>query len=186
MSSGTRMKGQFFMIGAVFICVLLFFGISPAIQVTSPPSDDMDFLAGNLQKEIPHALNTGINSSDPLGVLYNFTEFSEDAVLGRGIDLGVLWVVFMPGAGNVNVSAGNLMDSGKTVSVNISGTCKDIYVAGGAVNSTLFTVSGYTFDAEVTADGEITKAALLSNKTSIYSVISMERGEKVVRKELLA
>ncbi len=186
MSSGTRMKGQFFMIGAVFICALLFFGIAPAIQVTSPPSDDMDFLAGNLQKEMPHALNTGINSSDPLGVLCNFTGFSGDAVLGRGIDLGVLWIVFMPGDGDVNVSAGNFMDSGETVGVNISGTYRDIYVAAGTVNSTLFTISGYTFDAEVTAGGESTKAVLLSNKTSIYSVISMERGEKVVRKELLA
>jgi hypothetical protein len=185
MSSGTR-KGQFFMIGAVFICALLFFGIAPSIRVTNPHSDDMDFLAANLQREMPHALNTGINSSDPLGVLYNFTEFSENALSGRGIDLGAVWVVFIPGGGTVNVSAGNFMDSAETVGINVSGTYNDLYVGSGAVNSTTFDISGYTFYAEVTADGEDMKATMLSNKTSIYSVISLERGEKVVRKELLA
>ncbi len=185
MSSGAR-KGQFFMIGAVFICVLMFFGISPAIQLTDVPSEDMGFLAENLQEELPRALNIGINSSDSLGTLYNFTGFSGDILSGRGIDLYVLWVVFEPCDGEVNVSAGNFMGEQKTVGINVSGTYSGLSVDSDAVDSDVFAISGYTFDAEVTMDGETMQAELLSNKTSIYSFISLERGEHVVRKELLA
>jgi hypothetical protein len=185
MSSGTR-KGQFFIIGAIFICVLLFFGIAPTIQITESTADDMTMLADNLQKEMPHALNIGINSSDPTGTLYNFTEFSENAVAERGVDLDVFWVVFSPMEDSVNVSAGNFMDTARTIGVNVSGTYKDLYVGTDAVNSTVFAVTGYTFEVRLGIDGEETRATLLSNKTSIYSAISMERGDDIVRKELLA
>jgi hypothetical protein len=185
MSSGTR-KGQFFMIGAVFICALLFMGLSPVMRVTEAPADDMGFLAENLRKELPHALNIGINSSDPLGVLCNFTDFSRNALTGRGIDLDAMWVVFIPGDGSVNVSVGNFMDTQKTVGINVSGTYSELSVDPDAVNSDIFTVTGFTYDAVLTVDGEATPATLLSDKTSIYSAISLERGENVVRKELLA
>lgn len=185
MSSGTR-KGQFFMIGALFICALLFFGITPMITITDSPTFDMDMISENLRKELPHALNIGINNSSPLETLYNFTDFSRDAVLSRGVDLDALWVVFTPLDGSVNVSAGNFMDSSIIIGVNVSGTYKDIYVGADAINSSDFSVSAYTFNVTLTIDGEETEATLLSNKTSIYSLLSLERGNNVVRKELLA
>ncbi len=84
MSSGTR-KGQFFMIGALFICALLFFGITPMITITDSPTLDMDMISGNLMKELPHALNIGINNSNPLETLHNFTDFSRDAMKATAI-----------------------------------------------------------------------------------------------------
>lgn len=180
------MKGQFFILGAVFICALLFSGVSPIIRITETPTDDMNVLGRNLQKELPHALNIGMNSSEPLGVLYNFTDFSRDTVMSRGIDLDVLWVVFMPEDGSMNVSAGNFMDSAKTIGINISGTYGDLYVGSDEVNSSVFAVSGSVFDVTVTIDSDVTQATLLTNKTSMYSTISLQRGQNIVRKEILA
>ncbi len=187
MSSGTSgLKGQFFLIGAVFICALLFFGISPVIKITNAPAEDMSILGENLQRELPHALNIGINSSEPLNTLYNFTGFSRDTVMSRGIDIDAMWVIFIPEDGSMNVSAGNFMDSAKTFGINVSGTHTDIYVAIDAVNSSVFPVSGPTFDVTVTFDSDVTQATLLTNKTGMYSVIALERGENTVRKEILA
>ncbi|UCD03099.1 MAG: hypothetical protein JSV63_00475 [Candidatus Aenigmatarchaeota archaeon] len=180
------MKGQFFIIGAIFICVLLFFGISPTIQITGSPSTDMEMIAENLRKEFPPALNIGINSSAPLMTLQNFTTFAKNRVLDRGVDLDVLHVVFIPSNGSTNVSVYNSMDVAKVIGVNVSGTHRDIEANLDTLNYSIFTVPVYGFNLTLNIDGDETYSFLLSNKTSIYSLISLERGDDVVRKELLA
>jgi len=180
------MKGQFFIIGALFICILLFFGMGPQISITRTATGDMNMLGKNLQKEMPHALNIGINSSDQLGILHNFTLFSIDAVKKRRIDPGCYWLVFQPGGGQVNVSAGNFMGSPKTFEINLSGVTEDLYVDPGAINSTLFSVSGYTFDVTILVDDESAAFTLLTDKTSVYGSLTLERAGNVVRKEILA
>jgi len=183
---GEKRKGQFFIIGALFICILLFFGLSPDISISRTETEDMLIVAENLETEFPHALNIGVNSSDPVGTLYNFSLFSIGAAGNRRINLTSFWLVFLEGDGNVNVSAGNFMGSAKNFVINISGVSKNLYVDSGSVNSTLFSVSGYKFNVSIVVDNELTEATLLFNKTSIYSMLSLERGENIVRKEILA
>ena len=180
------MKGEFFIIGALLICSLLFFGMGPGTRITETTTADMDRFGENLAKELPHALNIGVNASDPAGTVQNFTEFSRDALEKHGIDLKCYWLVFMPDGGNVNVSVGNFMGSGKTFGINVSGNFKYVYAADGTVNSSLFSVSGYKFDVTIGVDDWLTEKRMLTNKTGIYSLISLERGDGVVRKEILA
>ena len=180
------MKGQFFIVGAIFICALLFFGIAPTIRVTDSPSADMELTAENLAKEYPHALNIGINSSAPLQTLYNFTVFSESNLLDRGIDFNILWIVFRPLDGSTNVTIYNAMDSSKVVGVNVSGTYTDIEAPLNNFNNSVYSVPVYGFNFSVTIDGDETEGFAISNKTSLYSLISLERGTNLVRKELLA
>jgi hypothetical protein len=180
------MRGQFFIIGALFVCILLFFGMVPIINIARTDTGDMERLGLNLQREMPHALNVGINGSAPIGVLRNFTAFSLGIVSGHRIDPAFYWVVFQPLPGQVNVSAGNFMGSSLDFAINVSGVTKVLQAANGTVNSTTFAVTGYTFDVTVTADGESAAMTLLTNKTSMYGSLTMERAGNVVRKEILA
>ncbi len=178
-------KGQFFIIGAIFICALFFFGVSPVMKISKSPADDMNFIADNLQKELPHALNIGVNSSVPVDTAYGFMNFSRDTVLSKGVALEAVWVIFLPINGSINASAGNL-DMPGTVGVNVSGTYGGIYVGVDSVNSSVFAVSEPVFNVTVTVSGESFHATLLTNKTSIYSTLSLEREGNTVRKEILA
>jgi hypothetical protein len=185
-SRARKTKGQFFIIGALFICILLFFGMSPQVNIIRAGTADMEWVGKNLQKEFPHALNIGINKSEPVSVLYNFTLFSIDAVEQGRTDLDCHWLVFRREAGQVNVSGGNFMDSPLNFDLNVSGVSKTLYVENGTVNSTMFPVSGYTFDVTVLIEGESASFTLLANKTSIYGGLELERGGNLVRKEILA
>jgi hypothetical protein len=180
------MKGQFFIIGGLFICVLLFLGMGPQVGITRTGTDDMDRLGRNLEKEMPHALNIGINGSDPVGVLCNFTGFSLSVAQGRRMNATSYWLVFRPVGGEVNVTAANFMGSPLGFVINVSGVAKGLYADHSSVNSTTFSVSGYTYDAEVTVDGESAAFTLLTNKTSIYGIMTLERAGNVVSKEILA
>ncbi len=180
------MRGQFFIIGALFVCVLLFFAMGPMINIASTGTGDMERLGLNLQAEMPHALNIGINGSAPIGVLRNFTLFSMSAVSGHRIDPACYWVVFEPLPGQVNVSAGNFMGSPLDFEINVSGVAKVLHAEDGTVNSTTFAVPGYSCDVTVTADGEPAAMTLLTNKTSMYGSMTLERAGNVVRKEILA
>ncbi len=180
------MKGQFFIIGALMVCTILYFGMGPNMDISGTGSDDMNMIARTLQKEMPHALNIGIKGSAPIQTLRNFTLFSVSS-LGKGrIGLTCHWLVFREAGSQVNVSAGNFMGSPKVFYVNVSGTEKAIYAGDGMVNSSLFPVSGKKYDASVTVDGEKDAFTLLTNKTSIYSELTLSRSGNVVRKEILA
>jgi len=180
------MKGQFFVIGALFICILLFFGMPINVSITKAETDDMSRISDNLAAELPHALNLGINGSGPVETLMNFTEFSIDAAGSHGINMTCFWLVFTDNGTTINVSGGNFMGSPKTFSINISGATKDLYVGGGSTNWTTFSPSGYAFNVSVTVDGDVSGGTMLRNKTSIYSRLSLERGRNLVRKEILA
>jgi hypothetical protein len=180
------MKGQFFIIGALFVCTILYFGIGPTLDVAGPESQDMGRLALNLQKEFPHALNIGINGSAPLETLRNFTFFSAASLEEGRIGLTCYWLIFRDAAGKVNVSAGNFMGEPLIFHVNVSGVSMGIYADEGEINSSAFSVPGYSYDASVTVDGERSGFTLLTNKTYIYSELTLTRSGNVVRKEILA
>jgi hypothetical protein len=180
------MKGQFFLIGALLICLLLFFGLPPEISMESTAAEDMNFFSGNMQKEIPHALNLGLNGSDPLGTLYNFTGFSMSRATDLRMNMTCYWVVFMQQGSDVNVTAGNFMGSPRTFGIEVDGNRKYLQVAHDEVNSTTFAVSGYTFKVIINSGEDSKEATLLTNKTSVYSVISLDRRGSTVRKEILA
>ncbi len=184
MSSGR--KGQFFMIGALFMCILFYLGAAPLIHVDESPGSDMARLSENLESEFPHALNLGLNESAPVATLYNFTKFAELMSSTRGIDLDVLHVVLSSRDAAMSVSVINVMGEAKTVGINVSGTYKALYVPDSSANSTTFTATGYTYDVTISYDAESADALMTTNKTWLYSAIYLQRGDDVVRKEIYA
>ncbi len=186
MPTGGRMKGQFFIIGALLICSLLYIGLAPTISVTVADSADMGRLAENMESELPHALNIGAVSPGVPGALMGFSNFSADAAHGRGISMKCLWVAIEPGQGSVNVTVGNLMGAEETVGIDVDGTYMAVRVPDGAFNYTELPVSGPSFTVNIThADGG-TAAEMPSNKTSLYAFLQLSRGGDVTRKEILA
>jgi hypothetical protein len=173
-------------VGALLVCVLLFFGLGAGISLTAAGTEDMDRLASNLGSEFPHALNIGINVTDPPGTLYNFTQFSVSKAGGRRIDLDCGWVLFREQGGDLNVSVGNFMGSRQTFGIEIDGSQENIQADDMAINSSLFTVSGHKFNATITVASSTTGAELLLNKTSLYMKMSLSRGGNVLKKEILA
>jgi len=185
-ASGKPMKGQFFIIGALIICVLIFFGLPLGIDLVTTGSDDLSGIAGNLETEFPHALNTGINRTAPVATLHNFSLASKDYCLARMADFRTLWVVFEYDNGDFNVTAGNFFGESKTVTVNISGDVRDITVPQGSENSTLFSTAGSRFSTGVSLDGDTTEFVLVANKTSFFCTLSLGRGGDIVKKQILA
>ncbi len=179
-------KGQFFLVGALAICMLLFFGLTPAVRLVSTSSAGIENIAKNLEMEIPHAASVGVNASNAAGVLTNFTVYALSAASDSGAELDCLWVLFEPMAGSMNVTAGNFMDSPVTLEINISGTYKTLYANAGTQNSTTFSTPDYTFLLEMEVDGKTFSADILTNKTSVYSLISVSSGDNSARKEILA
>jgi hypothetical protein len=180
------MKGQFFIIGGLLVCVLLFFGLGAGISFAGSSTGDMDRLADNLAGELPRALNIGINATDAIGVVHNFTVFSKARAGAGGIGLDCFWLIFQEQGGDVNVSVGNFLGSLKTFSVDIDGSAENIQAADGAVNSSLFSVSGYKFNATITVDGGTAVAEMILNKTSMYFEMSLAREGNLLKKEILA
>ena len=180
------MKGQFFIIGALFVSVLLFMGMSPYVGITRTGTDDIERLGSNLAKEFPHALNIGINSSDAIGTLFNFTDFSISAAGKRRIETTCYWLVFRPGSSGLNVSAGNFMGGPLSFLIDVGGTVKALDVGTSSVNSTTFSVGSDSYNASVTLDGETSSFTLLTNKANIIGVITLDRAGNVISKEILA
>jgi hypothetical protein len=180
------MKGQFFIVGGLLVCALLFFGMGAGMSMSRSSTTDMQRMADNVAREVPRALNIGINSSDPVGVLENFTAFWMGIAGGRRMGPSCYWAVFRPDGDYVNVSVGNFLGSTADFGVNVSDDYDVIQVTDGSVGSSLFTASGYSLNATVTVGGGSSGAVLLRNKTSVIGEVSLERGGNILKKEILA
>jgi hypothetical protein len=180
------MKGQFFLIGAVLICMLLYAASVPLITVQGRPPEDMGALSDNMEAEMPHALNIGINSSSPAGTLISFCNFSRSAASSRGIDLSAVFVVFESTGSGTVATAGNAAADDATVGLDVDGTHVELTVPAGSVSSAQFPAAGEHFDVTVETDAGTYGATLPANKTSMYCALSLSRGGTVIGKEILA
>jgi hypothetical protein len=179
-------KGQFFLIGAVFVCMLIYAGTAPLIAVQGGQPQDMQMLSDNMASEIPRALNIGINESEPAGTLISFANFSRDASAARGMDVAVVFVTFESTASGTLATAGNAAGDDAIVGIDFGGTYSELSVAAGGVNSTVFAAAGDTFDASVTVGGFTIDATMPGDKTSLVAAVTISRGGAVIRKEILA
>jgi hypothetical protein len=181
-----RMKGQFFLVGALVVCMLLYAGLAPLSVVQSEPAHDVSALSNNMQAEMPRALNIGINSSDPAGTLISFCNFSRSAAANRDIEMEGVFLVFEAFPTGIVASAGNAAAEDITVGVSVSGTYRELTVPAGAINVTTFPAAGETFDVYMYHSGETSYVTIPSNKTSLIATVILSRGGTVIRKEILA
>jgi hypothetical protein len=180
------MKGQFFLVGAIVVCMLLYAGLAPFSAVQGKPAQDIKMLSDNMEAEMPHALNIGINASDPAGTLISFCNFSRATATLRGLDMQAAFVVFESSPSGIAATAGNAAGEDATIGVEVSGDYRELTVPAGSTSSTVFPAGGESFDVSVSAGGETSYATIPSNKTSLVATVILSRGDTVARKEILA
>lgn len=180
------MKGQFFILGGVLLCVLFYLGMPSTSQLVRTFTEDLKYLADNVELEIPKALNLGLNESKPITDLFDFTQVVNNMLSERNIDFTALWVVTQPKNSDVNITVGNFLGSLKTVTLNLSGDVKNLLVANNSTNSTLFSSVAAQFNLTISFDTTEKVLTLVRDKVNLYSSFELERGEDSAKREIEA
>lgn len=192
------MKGQFFLLGAIVLIVLFFVG-APLIQPPlSSPGNDLPFLLRNIKAEFPVAFNLGLNESNELNVMRNFSSFLNRTLLDRRVNFSSLWVYSRNSSTNANITIGNFLGGNLTVnltyidtSINIiTGSTNSVntplFVPNAATNSTILNKPGTPFNLTIRFGSRNTTIEWLRDKANLYVHLEMGRGKDIVREEITA
>jgi hypothetical protein len=181
-----KKKGQFFLLATVLLCVLFFVGLHfsyPSTKViTQTFSDDMNYLYENMKKEFPHTLNLGLNDSNPVEHLTNFSIFTKRIMNEHYTNLSLLWLITEnSSSSDLNITAGNFLDHPTIVILNISGDIKNISVNVNSTNSTIFYSIPSQFNMSVRFNSEESKLLLERDKVNLYTFLKLERRERLLK-----
>lgn len=183
---GRPMKGQFFILGAVLVCSLFFIGLPRFAPIISQPSGDLAYISSNLRSELPHALNIGLNESEPVGRMENFTQFLGRSLLGRNINFTALWLIIEnQSTSNLNVTGGNFLGEDVTVMVNVTdgsgSTVLPLVVLNGTINSTTIPSIDPAYNITVSFFDQEESAAYPREKVSLYAFYRIRRGDDLIQ-----
>ena len=189
------MKGQFFLLGAFMLIALFFIGLQFGKPLLQTRSGDLHYIHENVERELPRALNLGINESRPVEVLSNFTRYLKESLYF--VNFSALWIVTenidfdMSSPYTLNVTAGNFLGYEVTVNITIGTVSSNVTVPDNQTNSTTFEIAVIgidpgTFDMNVSFDGT-SKAmeGVVLNKHNLYALVKLQRGNDFVKEELV-
>jgi len=185
LSRKTR-KGQFFILGAFLLCALFYMGIPKSSQLTASPTYDLIYISNNLGKEIPNALNLGLNESQPIEHLENFTRFVRRVMLAHSTNFTVLWIVTENISTNdLNITVGNFLGSNKTLNITIGASSINITAPDNTTNSTSFgSDPGTEFNMTILFDSQNRTVEWQRDKLNIYALIQLKRGNNIQKREV--
>lgn len=179
------MKGQFFLWGAFLICLLFFVGFT-GLKGTSVAAgtEDVEFFYGNLEEELPRALNLGLNGSGAAATLMNFSRFLDREMGERNMELKLLWLFTESSGTSLNITAGNFLGADVVVGLNLSGSFKNLTVPHNGTNSSVFSSVGQSFNLTVTLPGHSKTVEMVRDKTSFYGFLNLSRGREFVQGDI--
>jgi hypothetical protein len=183
-----RLKGQFFILGALLLSTLFFLFLPSQVAITGGQTRDIDRIADNLESEIPTALNLAMLEDGSPQKLGQFTEFLRDEMSERFIDMESLWVVTIPDQstpGHVEAYAGNWLGESTTVSVTIEANEETLNLDDGEIDSVEYFNVDDEFDIVVSFDGRSWSGHLARDKVNLYCLFSLSREENIVVKEII-
>ncbi len=182
-----KMKAQFFLLGTFLLCLLFFLGLPLSSPKLSVASRDLSYLSENIQKELPRALNFGLNSTGGINTLENFTAFVKAAMLEHSVNYTSLWIVTENRTdSNLNVTAANHLGSAVTLSIRVSGSNTTLELENNEINSSVFTMVPDEFEMNISF-GSVTKNMVLQrNKVNLYAFIKLQRDENFLQEEIVA
>ena len=188
--TGNYIKGQYFLLGAIIIITLFFTGFylvkNESLFASSYEANDLKYLFYNTQSEYPRAFNYGINESDITGRLRNFTEFSRSVYSGNILNFTALCIYTTNISDNLNVTVINYLGSDTQVELNVSGTVKNLTVAEGGINSTLFMVVSPKFVMTVRFNSQEKQLSMVRDKYNLYSYLQLRRVSEIIKGSVLA
>lgn len=180
------MHGQFFILGAILLAVMFFIGLPLIKPLLSSPSSDLSYLSSNIYSEFPVALNLGLNQSDELRVLKNFTSFVNETLYDHFVRFSSLWIYAKNSSTNVNFTVGNYLNMNTTINLTISSTETQFFVENNKTNSTLFTSPGTIFNLTIEFQSQTTTVEFLRDKVNLYVFYELKRGNDLIRKDIIA
>lgn len=179
-----RRKGQFFILGAVLICMLFFVGLPLYGPQLQSYRKDLSFVSGNLESEFPRALNLGLRSGSGTAGLAGFSAFSRDMLAGQNVRFRTLWLVAEPQDSRVLVTMGNFMGAGQAVNVAIGGESRSIYVQDNSTEIAVFSGVPDSFQISVGFPGHSKTSTWVRGKVNLYAFLESSRGSDVVAEEI--
>jgi hypothetical protein len=181
-----KRKGQFFILGAVLICMLFFVGLPLYGPQLQSYREDLSFVSSNLEPEFPRALNLGLKEGSGTAGLADFSAFSRDILAGQNVRLRALWVVSEPYGADLLVTVGNFMGAGQTVNVTVGGDSRTLFVQDNSTEIAVFPGVPDSFQITVGFPGHSRTADWVRGKVSLYAFIEASRGNDVAAKEIEA
>ncbi|MCK5020457.1 MAG: hypothetical protein KAS32_25700 [Candidatus Peribacteraceae bacterium] len=178
------MKGQFFLIGALLIVLMLYIGIAPLLSpshIGPEIGEDISNMFENIEMEYPRAFNLGLVSSSAEQKLVNFSSFIAEEASERSVTLSSLWLITQNVSDNLNITVGNFLGYNTSVTLNVSGTVNTLYVEDSKINSTVFSSPPSEFQLIVNFNTTESNLLLEKYKANFYSVLEIRKGtDKIV------
>ena len=115
-----RLKGQFFIAGALILCAAFFMFLPQQGLFSSSPDTDLTRLSEYLESEITIAFNIAILEDGNPSKLGDFTSFLKDRLGDRFLEYNGFIVATIPdpaNPGDMDVQAGNWLGKSITASV---------------------------------------------------------------------
>ena len=107
-------------------------------------------------------------------------------VNGRGLDLNVFWIVTQNVSDNLNVTVGNFLGYDIHVTLNVSGSIKELDVENGKTNSEFFTSPPSEFELGLNFNTTQKNLLLEKYKANIYFILEMRKGDEKITGETKA
>jgi len=181
-SRSSQLKAQYFIVGAILVCSMFFMAVPRFMPLIRQPSADIEYISVNLQRELPNALNLGLNESAMLGHMTNFTHFMEDAMLERYTNYTSVWLIAENiSATGLNTTVGNFMGEDVSVTINVSGTVKVLPVPNGTVNSTSFSSVATAYNITISFSDQEETFEWARHKVNLYAFFQLDRGEDEIK-----
>ncbi len=182
-----RLKGQFFMAGALMLCVLFFLGMPMAMVSSTSNTMDMTRLSENMEGELSRAVNLAMLEDGNPARMGEFIEFVRNRTTERYLDMEILAVAAVPdpgSPGDVDVHAGNWLGRPVTISVEVDGNSLDIDLDDEEIAVRSFSGVPGEFVLEVSFEGRTWSGTLPRDKTNLYSYLRLSRGGNLIVKEM--
>jgi hypothetical protein len=181
-----RRKGQFFLAGALMLCVMFFLGLPMSNVSSTDYTSDLSYLAENLESEIPRSLNLVLLGGDDPERLGEFSDFIRSRTGDRYMEMDLLWVVLVPDTEDpdVEVYAGNWLGRPEPVTVTLDGAEEVLDTNDREISSVEFYGLGSEYVLEVSFDGRAWSDTFTRDKTSLYAYIMLSRGENSIVRDI--
>ncbi len=176
------MKGQFFILGAVLICILFYIGMPLYAPSINSQKGDISLASSNIASEFPKALNLGVKEGAGPGSLVDFSQFARSRLLEQSMGFRALWVVAEPESSMVRITAGNFMGSQEVVNVTAGGSQQSFVLDDGTYQSALLPLSG-NYQIRIEYSGRSWDGTWQADKVSLYSFIETSRGGDIAVQE---
>ena len=180
-----KRKGQFFIVGAVVLCMAFFAGLPPSEPLIRASSEDITHFSENIQRELSKTMNFGLDANNTVEYMENFTEFADRAMAEHLINYTSLWLITGNSSSDLNVTAGNFIWLVEAdITLNLSGIVKNLLVPYNTTNSTVFSSVPSEFNLTISYEDMEKTVEWQKDKANLYALVVLTKDRDISKNEL--